>query len=139
MIQYFWLHILEEVFVMTKILCMDNSDTIRKIVKDCVLDLGFTFYEAEDGRTGLELATTIEELKMIILDWNMPVQSGRETLRLIRANNRFDNVIVLALIKIENKDQVMEAIDLGATNYMLKPFSVNSLQDKIKELINDAV
>ncbi len=124
---------------MTNILCMDNSDTIRKIVQDCVLDLGFTFYEAEDGKKGLELATAIDDLKMIILDWNMPVQSGRETLRLIRENDQFKDVLILTLIKIENKDQVMEAIDMGATNYMLKPFSVNSLQNKIEEIINDAV
>ena len=124
---------------MTNILCMDNSRTIRKIVMDCVLDLGFTFFEAENGKIGLEKMKEIPKLKMIILDWNMPVMSGRETLIHIRKNEELKDVIVLALIKIENKDQVMEAIDLGATNYMLKPFSVNRLQNKIEELIKDAV
>jgi two-component system chemotaxis response regulator CheY len=69
----------------------------------------------------------------------MPVMSGRETLINLRNLEEMKGVIVLALIKLENKDQVMEAIDLGATNYMLKPFSVNKLQNKIEELINDAV
>ena len=124
---------------MTNILCMDNSDTIRKIVMDCVLDLGFNFYEAENGKQGLEKLDEIKDLKMIILDWNMPVMSGRETLINIRKMDEYKNVIILALIKIEHKDQVMEAIDLGATNYMLKPFRVNDLQDKIEKLINDAV
>ncbi|AIO19223.1 hypothetical protein KQ51_01346 [Candidatus Izimaplasma bacterium HR1] len=124
---------------MTNILCMDNSDTIRKIVMDCVLDLGFNFFEAENGREGLEKLKEVKDLKMIILDWNMPVISGKETLINIRNMEEYKDVIVLVLIKIENKDQVMEAIDLGATNYMLKPFSVNNLQNKIEELINDAV
>lgn len=75
---------------------------------------------------------------MVILDWNMPVMSGKETLINLRNLEEMKGVIILALIKIENKDQVMAAIDLGATNYMLKPFSVNKLQDKIEELINDA-
>ena len=123
---------------MTNILCMDNSDTIRKIVKDCVLDLGYHFYEAENGKDGLEKIPELPKLKMIILDWNMPVMSGRETLVEIRNMEIMKDVIVLALIKIENKHQVMEAIELGATNYMLKPFSVNKLQDKIQELIQDA-
>jgi two-component system chemotaxis response regulator CheY len=118
---------------------MDNSDTIRKIVKDCVLDLGFLFFEAENGKEGLEKINEIPDLKMIILDWNMPVMTGRETLAKIREQEQLKDIIVLALIKIENKDQVMEAIDLGATNYMYKPFSVNSLQDKINELIQSAV
>ena len=124
---------------MTNILCIDNSDTIRKIVMDCVLDLGFNFYEAENGKEGLEKLKEIEDVKMVILDWKMPVMSGRETLVNLRNMEEYKDVIVLALIKIENKDQVMEAIDLGATNYMLKPFSVNKLQDKIEELIKDAV
>lgn len=124
---------------MTNILCMDNSVTIRKIVKDCVLDLGFNFFEAENGKVGIEIMQEISDLDMIILDWNMPVMSGKETLVALRKLEEMKDVIVLALIKIENKGQVMEAIDLGATNYMLKPFSVNKLQEKIEELINDAV
>ena len=76
---------------------------------------------------------------MIVLDWKMPVMSGRETLINIRKMEEYKDVCILALIKLENKDQVMEAIDLGATNYMLKPFSVNNLQNKIEELIKDAV
>lgn len=124
---------------MTNILCIDNSDTIRKIVMDCVLDLGFNFYESENGKKGLEKLSEIDNPKMIILDWNMPVMSGRETLSKIREMDQYKNVLILVLIKIQNKDQVMEAINLGATNYMLKPFSVNNLQDKIDELIKDAV
>ena len=124
---------------MTNILCIDNSDTIRKIVKDCVLDLGFNFFEAENGKEGLEKVKEIEDLKMVILDWNMPVMSGRETIVNLRNIPGFENVIILVLIKIENKDQVMQAVELGATNYMLKPFSVNNLQNKIEEIINDAV
>lgn len=124
---------------MTNILCADNSDTIRKIVQDCVEDLGYTFFEAENGKDCLAKANEMDHLKMIILDWNMPVVSGRETLIKLRENKKFKDVLILVLIKLENKDQVMNVIDLGATNYMLKPFSVNKLQEKIDEIINDAV
>ena len=124
---------------MTNILCMDNSETIRRIGMDCVLDLGFNFFEAANGKEGFERIKELPDLDMVILDWNMPVMSGKETLINLRNMEKMKGVIVLVLIKIENKDQVMEAIDLGATNYMLKPFSVNNLQNKIEELINDAV
>ena len=119
------------------ILCIDNSETIRKVVKDCVQDLGFEFFEAENGKMGLEVAQNIDSLELIILDWNMPVMSGRETLYNLRELNK--KVKILVLIKFEKKDSVMEAVDMGATNYMLKPFRVNDLQDKIKEVIENAV
>lgn len=124
---------------MATILCMDNSDTIRKVVQDCVEDLGHTFSGAENGKEGMMVASTLPHVKLIVLDWNMPVQSGRETLQQIRETASTKDVMVLVLIKIENKDQVMDVIELGATNYMLKPFRVNDLQDKIEEMMNNAV
>jgi len=124
---------------MTTIFCMDNSDTIRKIVQDCVEDLGYAYSGAENGREGLEILATTPDVALVVLDWNMPVMSGRETLRQLRENEATKELKVLVLIKIEHKDQVMEAIELGATNYMLKPFRVNALQDKIDELMTNAV
>lgn len=118
------------------ILCMDNSDTIRRVVKDCVVDLGFEFYEAENGEKGLEVAQNIEKLELVIVDWNMPVLSGRETVK--RFKEQYPDVNIMVLIKFEKKDEVMEAVDLGATSYMLKPFRVNDLQNKIKEVIENA-
>jgi len=75
---------------------------------------------------------------LIILDWKMPLMSGRLTLKKLRSIEEFKNILILVLIRIENKDQVMDAIDMGADNYMLKPFSVNKLQEKIDELMKNA-
>ena len=118
------------------ILCIDNSETIRKIVKDCVLDLQYDFHEAENGEEGIALAKSITDLELIIIDWNMPVMSGRETLEKMR--ELYPDILIIVLIKFEKKNEVMEAVELGATNYMLKPFSVNALQDKIFEVMKDA-
>jgi two-component system chemotaxis response regulator CheY len=118
---------------------MDNSDTIRKVVQDCVEDLGYLFAEADNGRDGLDKLAALDDVAMVVLDWNMPIMSGRETLRNLRDNEKTKDLKILVLIKIEHKDQVMEAIELGATNYMLKPFRVNALQDKIEELMTNAV
>lgn len=118
------------------ILCIDNSETIRKVVKDCVMDLNYVFFEAENGEKGLNLAKEMEQLDLVIIDWNMPVMSGKETLKLFR--EQYPDVLLLALIKFEKKDEVMLAIDLGANDYMLKPFGVNQLQDKIKQMIENA-
>ena len=123
---------------MVNILCIDNSKTIRTIIEDCVLDLDFGFFEAKDGIIGVELADTIDNLKMIIVDWNMPLISGKETLRRLIENPKLSNTLVLVLIRIENKEEVIEAIKMGASNYILKPFSVNTLQAKINEMIKNA-
>lgn len=118
------------------ILCIDNSETIRKVVADCVVDLDYVFFEAENGQIGLEKAKSIDDLSLVIIDWNMPVMSGKETLIKFREN--YPNVLILVLIKFEKKDEVMLAIELGANEYMLKPFGVNELQNKIKEIIENA-
>ncbi len=123
---------------MVNILCIDNSKTIRRIVKDCVLDLKYEFYEAENGQKGIELANSISDLKMIIVDWNMPGMSGKETLRALRDNKLLNDSLILALIRFENKEEVIESLDMGANMYMLKPFSVNKLQEKIEEMIKNA-
>ena len=118
------------------ILCIDNSETIRKVVADCVMDLDYVFFEAENGKVGLEKAESIEDLSLVIIDWNMPVMSGKETL--IKFREKHPNVLILVLIKFEKKDEVMLAIELGANDYMLKPFGVNELQNKIKVIIENA-
>ncbi len=123
---------------MVNILCIDNSKTIREVIKDCVLDLGYNFFEASDGESGVKMANEIENLKMVIVDWNMPLLSGKETLIRLREIKKLADTLCLVLIRIENKEDVIEALQLGAHNYMLKPFSVNKLQDKIKEMIKDA-
>jgi two-component system chemotaxis response regulator CheY len=123
---------------MVNILCIDNSKTIRQVVKDCVLDLNYGFYEAENGIVGIDLANTLENLNMIIIDWNMPGMSGIDTLNYFRSNEKYNDSLILVLIRIENKEDVMKAIGMGANMYILKPFSVNSLQDKIEEMIKNA-
>ncbi len=124
---------------MVNILCIDNSKTIRQVIKDCVLDLGYGFYEAENGNVGLEKADIIENLKMIIVDWNMPEISGKETLKKLKLNRKITNALYLVLIRIENKDEVMEALEMGANGYVLKPFSVKEVQDEIEKMIKNAV
>jgi len=123
---------------MVNILCIDNSKTIRQVVKDCVLDLNYGFFEAEGGNAGIELAKEIEHLKMIIIDWNMPGLSGRDTLNYFRSNVKYNDSLILVLIRIENKEDVIKAIGMGANMYVLKPFSVSELQDKIEEMIKNA-
>ena len=120
------------------ILCVDNSETIRKVVKDCALDLGFDFHEASNCDKGLEVAQNIPDLDLLILDWNLPGMKGEDLVRKIKSNEQLSNIKILVLIKFEQKDQVMNAVDAGVTNYILKPFRVNDLQNKIEDTIKNA-
>lgn len=122
---------------MVSILCVDNSETIRKVVKDSVYDLGYEFFEAQNGQELINKVEDFDNLDLIIVDWNMPVLSGRETIVKLREIKKFEDTSILAMIKIENKDDVMEAINLGANYYVLKPFSINSLQKQIETIINE--
>ncbi|MFK5883270.1 MAG: response regulator [Candidatus Izemoplasma sp.] len=121
--------------MMASILCVENSETIRKVVKDSVLDLGFEFYDASNGEEMFEVIKGLDQLDLVIIDWNMPVMSGPESIKRLRAISKFKNTAILVMIKVENKDQVMDAFDIGANYYVLKPFRINVFQEEIKEII----
>ena len=85
---------------MIKVLCIDNSETIRRVVQDCVQDLGFEFFESENGKKGIEFAESIDDLDMIIFDWNMPVLNGKDFLIKVRDNAKLKNVVTFVLINV---------------------------------------
>jgi len=120
---------------MPAILCVDNNETIRKVVKDSVKDLGYDFYEAVNGKEMFNVLNDTLVPDLIIIDWSMPVMSGKESIIKIRENNNYKNTTILVMINVLKKDQVMDAIDVGANYYVLKPFSVNKFQDEIKMII----
>ncbi|PAT01802.1 hypothetical protein CI105_04755 [Candidatus Izimaplasma bacterium ZiA1] len=120
---------------MPAILCVDNNETIRKVVKDSVKDLGYDFYEAVNGKEMLNVLDNDLVPDLIIIDWSMPVMSGKESIIKIRENKNFKDTTILVMINVLKKDQVMDAIDVGANYYVLKPFNVNGFQAEIKRII----
>ncbi len=119
-----------------RVMLVDDSRTIRNIQKNVLAQLGHTdILEAGDGVEALALlektASDSSKPELILIDWNMPNMDGITLVRKIRET---DKVTPLIMCTTEaQKDRVIEAIKAGVNNYVVKPFNVESLAEKIDQ------
>jgi two-component system chemotaxis response regulator CheY len=119
-----------------KILVIDDMKTMRKIVQKALTDIGFkTFVEAADGVEGWTQITSAQpKFDLIISDWNMPNCSGLDLLKRLRADGTHKSTPFLLLTAESEASQVMEAIKAGVDDYLVKPFSADSLKGKLENI-----
>lgn len=119
-----------------KILVVDDFSTMRRIVKNILKQIGFSnIDEAEDGNNAL-LKLKQEKFDMVVSDWNMPNMTGLDLLKAIRADNVINSMPVLMVTAEAKKENVMEAIQAGVNNYVVKPFTADTLKDKIEKIFD---
>jgi two-component system chemotaxis response regulator CheY len=117
-----------------RIMSVDDSKATRQFVKNAVEVLGFEFLEAPDGKEGLELLEKEEgNVDLILLDWLMPVMDGMKMLEALKSNDLFKNIPVTMTTTQSERDHVVEALNKGAKNYLVKPFSQEDLIGKIMD------
>ena len=120
-----------------KILSVDDSAATRLFIKQAVLVLGCTFNEAENGRAAFELLETQarnnELPDLILLDLHMPVMGGMELLSRLKEDDRFKHISITMVTTELERESIVSAIDLGAVNYLVKPFAQEELIAKIME------
>ncbi len=117
-----------------RILVIDDEAQIRWMMKLTLEGSGYEFIEAENGIRALELAAE-SSFDLFILDIMMPGISGWETLARLRALPKCRKVPVLMLSAKSTLTDVEQSLELGATDYVTKPFNVNQLNEKIKSLL----
>jgi two-component system chemotaxis response regulator CheY len=115
----------------TRALIVDDSRVIRTIVGRALIELGFETQEAGNGREALAVLEKGPLPGMVMVDWNMPEMSGLDMVKAIRANAAW-NVLKLIMITSENEmERVQEALQAGADEYIMKPFSKDMIQEKL--------
>lgn len=120
-----------------KILAVDDFSTMRRIVKNLLRQLGYhNVSEAEDGAMALGILQK-EPFDFVISDWNMPNMTGLELLKAIRADNNLKGIPVLLITAEALKENVVEAVKAGANGYIVKPFTPDTLQEKIDTIFNN--
>lgn len=116
------------------ILSVDDSTTIRRIVKRCCEELGHTVLEAGDGAAALAtLSRKSSEISLMVLDWNMPGMSGVEVLRRVKSDPNTRHIVVMMLTSEADMNCVKQALAAGAQNYLTKPFDQKMLALKVQE------
>jgi two-component system chemotaxis response regulator CheY len=118
------------------ILIVDDFSTMRQIVKKSLKQLGFdNITEAVDGADALNKLQS-EEFKFVISDWNMPNMMGIELLRAIRGDDKLKSLPFLMVTAEAQKDNIIEAAKAGVSQYIIKPFTVDSLEQKIDAIFS---
>ena len=117
-----------------KILVVDDMSTMRRIVKNLLKQLGFANVdEAENGQEAL-IKLRADKFGFVVSDWNMPVMSGIELLRAIRADEGLKAIPVLMVTAEAQKENIIEAVQAGVSNYVVKPFTAETLQEKMAKI-----
>jgi len=119
---------------MMKVLSVDDSGVMRKIIGRTVDMLGYGFLEAANGQEALAvLAREHREVALVILDVNMPEMDGFECLARIKADPGLRAIPVMMLTTEAERGKIIEAVKAGAVNYICKPFKPEDLTVKIAE------
>jgi two-component system chemotaxis response regulator CheY len=114
-----------------RILLVDDSRTIRNIQKSVLKQLNHTdVIEAEDGVQALAIFND-QSPELLLVDWNMPNMDGITLVRKIRETNK--SVPIIMCTTEAEKSRVLEAVKAGVNNYIVKPFTAESLGDKIAQ------
>ncbi|MCK5237811.1 MAG: chemotaxis response regulator CheY [Deltaproteobacteria bacterium] len=121
-----------------KIMVVDDFSTMRRIVKNLLKELGYqNFEEADDGANALAKLKS-GSFDFIVSDWNMPNMTGLDLLKAVRADDNLKAIPFLMVTAEAQQDNVIQAVQAGVSNYVVKPFTAATLKeklDKIKEKV----
>jgi two-component system chemotaxis response regulator CheY len=118
-----------------KFLVVDDYSTMRRIIKNLLHDLGYAnVAEADDGNTALPLLQN-GNFDFLITDWNMPGMAGLDLLKAVRSNEKLKKMPVLMLTAEAKREQIVEAAQAGVSGYVIKPFTAQTLTEKIDKIL----
>ena len=118
-----------------KALIVDDSKAARMLMSRMLKSLGFDVVEAANGQEGLDRLQECEDISFVVLDWIMPVMGGLEFIRELRSQARYGSLPVLMVTTQTKRDGVVEALEAGVDEYLMKPFDVHAVRQKL-ELLN---
>lgn len=116
---------------MTKILVIEDESDIRDAVKDWLHFEGYEVIGAENGKQGLELIYS-EHPDLVLCDISMPIMDGHEVLIELRSNPSYAQIPFVFLTAAADRESVQTGMNLGADDYLTKPFSHTDIVDAVK-------
>lgn len=121
-----------------KILVVDDSSTMRRIIGNVIMQLGFNkedYDEAEDGVKAWKMLNE-GQYDVILTDWNMPNMNGLELVKKIRADGSHIKTPIIMITTEGGRGEVIAALRAGVNNYIVKPFPVETLKEKLDSVLN---
>jgi two-component system chemotaxis response regulator CheY len=120
-----------------KILAVDDSATMRRIIKNQLKQVGYD--QVDEAENGREALTLIEKggYDLLITDWNMPEMCGLDLVKEVRKNDASRGLPILMVTTVAGKEEIVIALKAGVNNYVVKPFDTATLRTKISQVIGN--
>jgi len=114
-----------------RILVIDDSRAIRLILSQILKQLGFEVAEASNGQEALDKLKEAGKFEMAMVDWNMPVMNGYDFVVAVRSNPAYNDMRLMMVTTETEMSQVIKALEAGANEYVMKPFTKEMIQEKL--------
>ena len=119
-----------------KLLVVDDSSTMRRIIKNTLQRLGYEdILEAEHGVEAWGILDTTGGINVLITDWNMPEMNGLDLVKKVRADERYKDIPIIMVTTEGGKAEVITALKAGVNNYIVKPFTPQVLKEKLEVVL----
>lgn len=117
-----------------RVLIIDDSSSMRMLLGRILDDLGVEHDQAQDGREALQVLEQEDPFDLAMVDWQMPVMDGIEFVRAVRARYGDEGPRLLMVTSVNLLESVVEALEAGADEYIMKPFTKEALLEKMAML-----
>ncbi len=124
--------------IVARALVLDDSRAMRGVLSKILEALGFETVQASNGIEALGIMASEEqrldgkEIGLVLADWNMPEMNGLEFVKTLRTQPRFDHVRIIMVTTETNVDQMVVALTAGVNEYIMKPFTSEVVQEKLR-------
>ena len=112
-------------------LVVDDSKAIRRILTKSLQALDLEVFEAANGKEALTQLSEVSDIKLILVDWNMPEMNGYDFLVAARANPAYNEIAIMMVTTESEMSQMTKAIEAGANEYLMKPFTKEMISEKL--------
>jgi len=119
---------------MSKAMVIDDSKAIRTILSRTLAEVGYDVCQAANGLEALSVLEETDGVSLILVDWNMPQMNGLEFVKQIRSDPQYASVLLMMVTTETEIDQMVAALDAGANEYVMKPFTKEIIEDKLRLL-----
>ena len=118
------------------VLIIDDSNTMRKIVARALRQAGIDFDEILEAGDGLEALSVLADnsVDVVLSDINMPNMTGLELLKAVRGDDNFKSIPFVMVTAEGMKENVVEAVKAGVSNYIVKPFTAEQISEKLEKI-----
>ena len=120
---------------MFKAMVVDDSRAMRMILSRALAESGFSVLQAPDGKQGLDtLNRERTAIGLVLVDWNMPEMNGLDFVKSVRAQADLAGIKLMMVTTETEIEQMARALEAGADEYIMKPFTTEAIQEKLRLL-----